>query len=178
MIFPSNDTLKSIVDIPSDWAVHVVVRGDLDSLNPGKIAAQVHHAGTQFIKRMTSPTTTGDFSQLIMKEFHDWWNAADGFGTTLVFQAIAGNKTVALLRGLVTQAREVGLPAGEIIDPSYPIQDGSAMHIVTDVLTCAWFFAPRSFDRVITYDLTIPDGNDVRLFVGDFRSATNIKLHP
>lgn len=147
------------------WACHVLVRTDLKSLNPGKVAAQVHHAGTALVCRHQN----GSASQRHALE--NWLDSENvrglGFGTVLVF-AVAGNEPVdptpfpdesyysqltaeQRINKYVEMAIQQGDPAGLIIDPEFPVTDGKVIHKVPNVLTCGYFLSYRhANDKVVS----------------------------
>jgi peptidyl-tRNA hydrolase len=55
-------------DTTKDLAVYILARTDLPSMNPGKMAAQVHHAGVQMMGKHGK-------DQLV-QEYINWGNAA------------------------------------------------------------------------------------------------------
>jgi len=140
----------------SDLVVYVLVRNDLPSLNPGKMAAQVHHAGVQMMSKHST-------HQLVINYIMDGAKqGADGFNTTLVLSADAEE--------IADASYQVSnLPAGEAIscivkDPSYPfVVDWEIANLLKEnfrikwvknlenhkVLmtreedTCAWFLGSR-----------------------------------
>jgi hypothetical protein len=94
-----------------DLAVYVLARTDLPSMNPGKLAAQVHHAGVQ----MMSLFADHPLVQQYVAE-----GVAQGayyFNTTIVLGA-----TMDQLHGLrCTYGWEYHLTVkGSVVDPSYP----------------------------------------------------------
>lgn len=165
-------------DLLADWAAHVVVRGDLDSMNPGKVAAQVHHAATQMYHHVLMTPTDQPHHDISLVPFYKWCHSADGFGTTLVYQISRKHKNHhQTLVDLHYQITDLGLMAGKVIDPSYPIRDGKVTHLVNDVLTCVWFFAPRTFEAEPLWN-TSPKAMAIRSFMLDFRKSPIIGLHP
>lgn len=116
--------------------LYILMRNDLDSMNPGKACAQAAHAANQFVELNRDDP--------FVKE---WQNSTiGGFGTTLVFGApkhivedisdaiekIFGYENVMterIIRGIVN-------------DPTYPVKDGQCTHYIS-VDTCAYMFGDR-----------------------------------
>lgn len=95
-----------------DLAVYVLVRNDLPSMNAGKMAAQVHHAGVQMMAYGQR------WDSKLIKEYVDNGVAsgADDFNTTLVLSA-----NLQQIINVVELAKKiVGVPCGVVKDPSYP----------------------------------------------------------
>ena len=95
-----------------DLAVYVLVRNDLPSMNPGKMAAQVHHAGVQmmvYLQRWKSSLVEEYINAGIE-------NGAKDFNTTLVLSA-----SLTQIQNAVGIAEKiVGVPCSIVEDPSYP----------------------------------------------------------
>lgn len=110
----------------------VLMRTDLPDYLPGKSMAQSNHAGTAM---MVDVLMSAHPHQ---KQFLEWLDeGGGGFGTCIV----KGVTHRQLLKAL-SVASHLGLIAGPVIDPEYPIRDG---HLVTHarVTTCAYVFGPR-----------------------------------
>ena len=156
-----------------DMVVYVLLRTDLPSMNVGKAAAQVHHAGVQMVAKRRK-------SKMVDQYLQDGYDqGADHFNTTLVLGATAGD---------ITQREQLARDSGEgvvmfntVTDPSYPffvenveianlipqdegtkiikVLDNGKVLMVRPEVTCAWF---------------VGDRNDVR-----FRSIFDgLDLHP
>jgi peptidyl-tRNA hydrolase len=113
---------------------YTVVRNDTDSLSrhSGKIAAQVGHAATKMILDGFAP------KKLISK-----WAGDRGFGVKIVLSASPEDMYQA-----VELAGEVNVAAGIVYDPSFPVHDGSVLHLIP-LDTCAYFFGMKSDTRKI-----------------------------
>lgn len=111
----------------------VVARMDLDSMNPGKLAAQVCHAGTQ--------------SAILLRdneEFQEWAKEADNFGTTLVL-GVENKHKFDMVYEIITESVDPSFNAsGIIFDPTYPVRDGQITHLIP-IETCFWVFGDRYF---------------------------------
>lgn len=140
-----------------DLAVYILARTDLPSLNPGKLAAQVHHCGVQMMAQHGGRLKVQDY-------------VADGnaqgavhFNTTIVLGATLTN---ILARGVAAEAAgEHVVLFNTVTDPSYPflvensevadlipehvakgikqLPDGRVL-MVREEVTCAWFLGDRN----------------------------------
>lgn len=155
------------------YKLFVFIRSDLESMTPGKAAAQVAHAASQVAYR-AKKSTDHDF----IDEYDLWENSAlpagvsasgseyAGFGTTIVLD---GGGLEDLDRRIDPELEKLGLPSpdpeffslgvlasGIVKDPSYPIRDGLVTHGI-DIRTCFWIFDD-------------PDSNkELRAFLDGFR---------
>jgi len=140
-----------------DLVVYVLLRTDLPSMNPGKAAAQVHHAGVQMMAKHGKRKLVQDY-------------VADGveqgavyFNTTLVLGAT--------LTDIIQRGQAAGAAGDDVVvfntvtDPSYPffvensevadlipesvaraikqMPDGRIL-MVREEVTCAWFVGDRN----------------------------------
>lgn len=144
-----------------DLVVYVLLRTDLPSMNPGKAAAQVHHAGVQMAAKHGK-------RQLVQDYIKD--GIAQGavyFNTTLVLGATLDN--------IIRCGQEAENAGDDIVvfntvtDPSYPffventeiaalipqtettravkyMADGRVL-MVREEVTCAWFLGDRNDAR-------------------------------
>jgi len=113
--------------------LYILMRTDLDSLNPGKAMAQASHAfGALRHSILSKPLRQKDYAA---------WQAQtpQGFGTTVVL----GGKEGGIQRELDRIHRDkVPLVAGWVHDPTYPVKDGDVTHLVP-LNTCAFVFGTR-----------------------------------
>jgi hypothetical protein len=132
-----------------DQVVYVLLRKDLPSLNPGKAAAQVHHAGVQMMAKYGHYETMQSYKQ-----------QADGFGTTIVL-----GSTLYGINSMLDFTSESIWLRGRVLDPSYPFivpnmeiadlipqnqdtkivktyEDGRVL-MVRPETTCAWFYGDK-----------------------------------
>lgn len=63
-----------------NWCLYLIMRNDLVSMNPGKLAAQAAHVANAFVK-------AGKNDKFWNKKVIEWEQTAKGFGTTIVLQA-------------------------------------------------------------------------------------------
>jgi peptidyl-tRNA hydrolase len=121
--------------------LYILMRDDLDSMNPGKAMAQASHASNAFVygrklMRHGSP---------VNENLYQSWETEthQGFGTVLV---LAVNQ--AEMEQAVTVAKIAELETGIVHDPTYPMQDGETCHFIP-LDTCAYVFGDKE-DPVLT----------------------------
>ena len=107
--------------------LYILMRNDMDSMNPGKAMAQASHASNQFVA--TLPTDAYDI--------YNEWLQCNGFGTVLVLEV-----TEAQMRTSVAVADALDLVSGIVHDPTYPLRDGASTHFIP-VDTCAFVFGNK-----------------------------------
>lgn len=111
--------------------VYLLVRTDMDSMNPGKGHAQSHHAGTQMAMKDRQVWTVKQ--QNMLKA----WAGDRGFGTVLSMGC-----TNRQMNDALAIATRLGFPCAVVNDPSYPLLDGSVVHLFP-LDTCAYIFGPK-----------------------------------
>jgi hypothetical protein len=89
--------------------LYIIVRNDLQSLNPGKAMAQAAHASNQLVHEF------GD-----REEVKEWQAQSRGFGTTIVLAAngLEIKNTINKSKGLIFSAFKI--PVGLVYDDTYP----------------------------------------------------------
>jgi peptidyl-tRNA hydrolase len=126
-------------------ALYILMRSDLDSLNPGKAMAQACHAGSAFAKLMNDWLINSDVSPDEINTqnlYQQWLNSTEqGFGTVVVLNG----ESMTNIEKEIKLANEAGLPGELIFDPSYPIFDGSIVHVIP-LHTCGYIFGDRNSD--------------------------------
>ena len=115
-----------------DLVLYILMRTDLDSLNPGKAMAQANHV-------------YGALKSSIRSKLHRqtayiaWMNQTlQEFGTTIVLGGTKAEIDFALR--LCNTDRN--LVHGWVHDPTYPIQDGDVTHLIP-LDTCAFIFGSK-----------------------------------
>ena len=115
--------------------LYILMRTDLDSMNPGKAMAQASHAGSVF-EHNAEPGYNVD-----EKLFEEWrQSTTQGFGTVLVLGVNEDQ-----MRTAVEVAESFGVdtfPCGIIHDPTYPLQDGDITHFIP-LDTCGYIFGDK-----------------------------------
>jgi len=112
-----------------DFYLYILMRHDMDSLNPGKAVAQGAHAANIFVEDINKRNT--DFKREFKK-----WAGNRGYGTTITLSASERQ-----IYDLIN-ASDVHYPRGLVIDETYPLKDGRTTHYFP-CMTCAYIFAPR-----------------------------------
>lgn len=110
--------------------LYILMRTDMESMNSGKAIAQGSHAANAFIN--DQPIKVDPLVDAWTKE------TPQGFGTVLVLAVDESQ-----MRTAVAIAREIGLSAEVIHDPTYPLRDGSICHFLP-IDTCAYIFMDKN----------------------------------
>ena len=113
--------------------LYILMRTDLDSMNPGKAMAQASHAGSAFARNAEPGYNVDE------KLYEEWRQSTpQGFGTVLVLGV-----TEVQMRTAVQIAESFGVdrfPCDIIHDPTYPLQDGDTTHFIPiDKETSTWW---------------------------------------
>lgn len=141
-----------------DLVVYVLARTDLPSLNCGKLAAQVHHAGVQMMAKHGSHPLVQEYVALGIEQ------GADNFNTTLALAANLSDIQLNMREAATLDPHTV--VAGVVTDPSYPffveneeiaqlipetdsvkvvkVLDNGRVLMVRPEITCAWFLGCRT----------------------------------
>lgn len=69
----------------SDYALYILMRTDMDSMNPGKACAQAAHAANAFVDFMHFSGLTTATTEKLCNEWRE--QTGLGFGTTIVLNA-------------------------------------------------------------------------------------------
>lgn len=107
---------------------YVFVRHLPRTMNPGKMAAQVHHAGVQMMaqwKRGSYADTLKSYNR------NERTSTTDAFGTTIVLEAINKENTSFQIQSLVDRATKMGLIAGAVTDTTYPVDHEVTISLLT-----------------------------------------------
>lgn len=110
---------------------YILMRNDLDSLNPGKACAQAAHAASklsEYFKR----SDVQPYKDLI--EAYEDWLGDRGFGTTIVLEC-----DIHELNKVVENAERSYITCGMVFDPTYPVKDGKVFHYVP-LFSCGFLF--------------------------------------
>ena len=115
--------------------LYILMRTDLDSMNPGKAMAQASHAGSTFVHNAEPGYNVDE------ELFNAWQKSTpQGFGTVLVLSV-----NEAQMETAVKVAESFGVdkfPCDIIHDPTYPLQDGDTTHFIP-VDTCGYIFGDK-----------------------------------
>lgn len=115
--------------------LYILMRNDMDSLNPYKANAQSAHAANQF-------TTMMDLEDPNNEDYIAWLNQAKGFGVTIVLEGSLED-----INAEVEYAKEMRMPAAMVWDTTYPLRDGKVTHHI-DIPTCGFVFTDKDKYRV------------------------------
>lgn len=106
--------------------LYILMRTDLDSMNPGKAMAQASHASNQFVANTDMNNT-----------LYGQWKGAKTFGTVLVLEV-----DEQALRYTINDCRDLPFECGIIHDPTYPLRDGDTTHYIP-LDTCGYVFGNK-----------------------------------
>jgi len=132
--------------------LYILMRSDLESLNPGKMVAQGAHAANQFTHNMEAfqeaVAADGDSpnakQNYLANLFAQWKTSTPhGFGVTICLD-VSGYQ----LPLVVEAANNFRCSAGVTHDPSYPLQDGRTLHLLP-LDTCGFVFGDKSDLRIL-----------------------------
>lgn len=123
--------------VVKDPVLYILMRTDLASMNPGKGMAQACHAANFFAFRAFNSQYES------VKELYNEWctSTPQSFGTTIVLDA--GN--IVAIHEILEKIRLVDktVPTGIVFDPTYPLVDGSTVHLLP-IETCAFVFIDKN----------------------------------
>ncbi len=116
-----------------EMVLYILMRTDLDSLNPGKAMAQANHA-------------FGALKAMIRRigrhqDYIAWQETTtQDFGTVIVLGGDEGG-----IQGALDRIARYRSPvvAGWVHDPTYPVQDGEVTHLIP-LDTCAFVFGTKA----------------------------------
>lgn len=138
-----NNDITMDVNIPS--AQFILMRNDLESLNPGKAMAQAAHASNALDKFLQENFMRREFNG-VWPSYEEWMRQTDsGFGICLVYEP-SDNPFIDAWPRIERFINSISWPKILVFDPSYPIRDGSVTHLIP-LHTCAAFFAPYEEGR-------------------------------
>lgn len=129
--------------------LYILMRTDLDSMNPGKGMAQASHAYGALKKAMR-------VNLPMQQHFLSWMSQTDQeFGTTLVLGGSEGEINFALAQCKRWLVRKE-VVSGWVHDPTYPIRDGKVTHLMP-MNTCAFIFGNQEDIKHVTRHLNLHD---------------------
>ena len=115
--------------------LYIIMRNDLDSMNPGKAMAQASHAYGALKCHIRKHLP-------MQRAYLDWRDQTpQDFGTTIVLTAHPReiNKVI----GQVGRFFSGEAVAGWVHDPTYPIRDGRRTHLIS-LDTCGYVFCEKT----------------------------------
>ncbi len=128
--------------------LYIIMRGDLASLNPGKAMAQASHAYGAMME-----SVEGTDNEALFLE----WQAQTSqlFGTTIVLIAKDWDEVGSILHAYTdTDLQRRYTVSGAVLDPEYPVRDGTATHHIP-VYTCGFVFGRKNFAGHYLNDLPL-----------------------
>lgn len=125
--------------------LYILMRNDIQSMNPGKAIAQGSHAANAFVhhfhgyaQEYNSKSVHEGIETSTINGFNEWERSTpQGFGTVLTLEA-----RMADISPVVSIFKSMGYVAGVVHDPTYPIVDGEVVHHIP-LDTCAYVFIPN-----------------------------------
>lgn len=125
----------------SDEILYILVRSDIVSMNPGKMAAQACHGANACINSVKKSAYP------IYEMLKSWELQTDqAFGTTVVLDGGTIDNIRNIVETLSTHYKEIS--TGIVHDPTYPINDGVAIHLIP-IDTVAWVFGRKSNKHIV-----------------------------
>lgn len=118
--------------------LYIIVRTDMASMTAGRTAAQAAHAANYFVHYAKLLIDfLEDEEDQFTRNFYEWERQTDqGYGTTIVLDGGTEEQISNLIESLDGQ-----FFTGIVIDPEYTLVDGNFVHIIPNVMTCAFAFA-------------------------------------
>ena len=133
------DTYADEVKTGADPLItYVLMRTDVPDYFGPKAQAQSNHAGTKMVFDALSSGNTE-----LLAELTEWEQEAGGFGTCIVLHTSAAE-----MRQAVSLAQLLGVHAGVVHDPTFPVRDGDR-YTTLPIDTCAYVFGRKSKCRPI-----------------------------
>jgi len=112
-----------------DPRLYIIMREDLQDMNPGKGMAQAAHAQAEMLAHMDEIDEVSETD--LHNAFVAWTGSNRDFGTTLVLSApIIEFKNISKIAG----------HSGYTCDPAYPWCTEDGMVFLTHEVTCMWAF--------------------------------------
>ncbi len=146
--------MKEEFDYP---LLYILIRTDLESMNPGKAVSQGVHSGHQFVHEVEKMrdgiddvsiqgTQEDEFPEEYKNiKMYDYWatRTGNGFGTTICLGVDED-----MLHRIVEAGETMGLFAGVTHDPSYPLRDGDVTHFIP-LDTCGFIFGDKDKLKIL-----------------------------
>ena len=121
--------------------LYIIMRSDIPDCNPGKLAAQSCHVGSQFemwVRELeTQPSQYGE----LLAEIARWRNGAKTCGTTICLSATQ--------KEIVKAVADTEL-SDYFCDPTYPWRNWYGEMFLTNELTGSWFFVCEQNEKDLT----------------------------
>lgn len=141
-------------NLEKEPVLYILMRTDMDSMNPGKAIAQGSHATSYFMSIMEGRLHNPEDNLSPVFELYKLWKSQTefDFGTVIVLDA--GSE--ARFNNILDKADERDLFCATITDPTYPVQDGLVTHLVP-VTTCGFVFGDKNDNDLfqVVHDLEL-----------------------
>lgn len=125
-----------------NYIFYILMRNDLDSLNPGKACAQAAHAANM-LSEYYHRSDMSSYKEEI-ECYNSWLGGPRGFGTTIVLGCNINELNEVLIRADLNEVIN-----GRVFDETYPIKDGQVTHYIP-LITCGFLFgAPSKIKSLI-----------------------------
>lgn len=140
--------------------LYILMRSDMDSLNPGKAMAQAAHAASLFAHDMETiinydkdynveenVTRSTDilnirknvYTKYIIDLYAEWLANTGTFGTKIVLDCASEWDLLSTCKAF--DESEFAL-TNVVKDPTYPVKDGDVTHLI-DISTCGYVFLDK-----------------------------------
>ena len=119
---------REMIKTPSDPRLYIIMREDLQDMNPGKGMAQAAHAQADMLAYAVEQSVS---DPNLLKAFTHWMGSDREFGTTLVLNA-PQNEFENITR--------IAPHSGYTVDPTYPWRNWYGTLYLTREITCMWAF--------------------------------------
>lgn len=125
--------------------LYILMRRDIDSLCPGKMAAQACHAANACVYNINLMDQSDIGYDPCRKMLKEWQEQSDGqgFGTTIILSASDIEQVAEILNLIRAESTEISTRTGIIHDETYPLKDGSFTHLIP-LDTCGYVFCRKS----------------------------------
>lgn len=136
---PLDSIMEEMKDTEEDFqpVLYIIMRMDIDQMNPGKAIAQGAHAQSKVSEFFHVQRELNDRSQGTDR-YTDWSNEGEDFGTTIVLEATA-DEIDELLRSAGDKIAEYCFQ--EVYDETYPYTNHYGDTYTKGIVTCWAFFA-------------------------------------
>lgn len=127
--------------------LYILMRSDIQDMNPGKAMAQAAHAQADFDEWASELMDWSDHSQDILDQV-DVWREDRSFGRTLVLSA-----TKAKIEAVAMSTQYAGIT----VDPTYPWHNYYGDLFLSNEVTCGWLFvcSVNDYNKSLVADLKL-----------------------
>ena len=124
--------------------LYIIMRTDIQDMNPGKAIAQACHAQADFDVAIAA-TKDGNTPELVL----EWnaWKGDNSFGRTIVLTA-----ELNVIKDIIANTEM----SGTTVDSTYPWKNWDGEHFVSKAATCGWLFVSDVSSNDITFVKDLP----------------------